>query len=130
MGRLAEHGVSANAQHALPETGRSVRAEMLSNETCRSAGGEVAGGSETTDNGEHKTTDEETTDNLIAKFTGAVTKCPPGEGRAPDAKEYGQAQFRCACGHHGTMAYPKLFGRLRRRKPLRLRCELCGRVVR
>ena len=33
-------------------------------------------------------------------------------------KQYGQAQFKCACGHAGTMPYPKLFKRLRRGKPL------------
>ena len=77
-------------------------------------------------------TKEETTDDAIAKFAGTVTRCPPGEGRAPDAKEYGRAQFKCVCGHAGTMAYPKLFKMLRRgrHKPLRLRCERCGRVLR
>ena len=55
-----------------------------------------------------------------AKFTGTVTRCPPGEGTAPDAKEYGQAQFKCRCGHAGTMPYPKLFKRLRRGRPMRL----------
>jgi hypothetical protein len=74
-------------------------------------------------------TKEETTDDAIAKFAGTVTRCPPGEGRAPDAKEYGRAQFKCRCGHAGTMAYPKLYKQLRRRKPLRLaaarvRCSL------
>jgi len=64
-----------------------------------------------------------------AKLTGKVTSCPPGQGTAPDAKEYGRAQFKCRCGHAGTMAYPKLFKMLRR-KPLRLRCERCGRVQR
>jgi hypothetical protein len=54
------------------------------------------------------TIDEETTDDAIAKFTGVVTRCPPGEGTAPDAKEYGQTQFRCTCGHRGTMAYQAL----------------------
>ena len=76
------------------------------------------------------TTDEETTNDAIAKYTGTVTRCPPGEGTAPDAKEYGQAQFKCRCGHAGKMDYPKLYKRLRRRKPLRLRCECCGWVLR
>jgi hypothetical protein len=67
-------------------------------------------------------------DDLIAKYTGTVTRFPPGEGTAPD--EYGKAQFKCRCGHAGTMPYPKLFKRLRRRKPLRLRCERCGWVLR
>jgi hypothetical protein len=75
-------------------------------------------------------TKEETTDDAMAKFAGTVTRCPPGEGTAPDAKERGRAQFKCACGHAGTMPYPMLFKRLRRRKPLRLRCERCGRVLR
>lgn len=65
-----------------------------------------------------------------AKLTGKVTSYPPGRGTAPDAKEYGRAQFKCRCGHAGTMPYPMLFKRLRRRKPLRLRCERCGRVLR
>lgn len=79
------------------------------------------------------TTDEETTtiDDATAKYTGTVTRCPPGQARAPDAKEYGQAQFKCRCGHAGTMAYPKLYKQLRRRrKSLRLRCERCGSVLR
>jgi hypothetical protein len=74
--------------------------------------------------------DEETTDDAIPKFTGTVTSYPPGQGTAPDATEYGRAQFKCRCGHAGTMAYPKLYRRLRRRKPLRLRCERCGWVLR
>ncbi len=74
------------------------------------------------------TTDDETTDDMIASYTGMVTMCPPGPARAPDAKQFGGAQFRCRCGHRGTVAYPKLFERLRRRKPLRLRCERCGWV--
>jgi hypothetical protein len=65
----------------------------------------------------------------LAAYGGPVTRCPPGEGRAPDVTEYGQAQFKCRCGRAGTMAYPKLFKRLRRRKPLRLRCERCGWVL-
>jgi hypothetical protein len=39
-----------------------------------------------------------------AKLTGKVTSYPPGRGTAPDAKEYGRAQFKCRCGHAGTMA--------------------------
>ena len=36
------------------------------------------------------TTDNETTiDDATAKYTGTVTRCPPGQARAPDAKEYG-----------------------------------------
>jgi hypothetical protein len=76
------------------------------------------------------TTDEETTDDAIVKFAGMVTRCPPGEGTAPDAKEYGRAQFSCACGYRGTMPYTKLFKRLRRGRPMRLRCQRCGRVLR
>jgi hypothetical protein len=67
----------------------------------------------------------------VASYTGTVTRCPPGEASAPNTKEYGQAQLkRCRCGHGGTMSYPKLFKRLKRRKPLRLRCERCGKVLR
>jgi len=73
-------------------------------------------------------TKEETTDDAIANYTGTVTRYRPGKGTAPDATEYGQAQFSCRCGHAGTMPYPKLYKRLRRRKPLRLRCERCGWV--
>ena len=75
-------------------------------------------------------TGEETTDDAIAKFAGTVTRCPPGEGTAPDAKERGRAQFKCRCGHAGTMPYPKLFKRLRRGRPMLLRCQQCGRVLR
>jgi hypothetical protein len=68
---------------------------------------------------------------LVASYAGMVTRCRPGEARAPEAKEHGQAQLkRCRCGHAGTMPYPKLFKRLRRGKPMRLRCQHCGRVLR
>jgi hypothetical protein len=66
----------------------------------------------------------------LANYTGTVTRGRPGRGRAPDVKERGQAQFQCVCGHAGTMPYPTLFKRLRRRRPLRLRCQRCGRVLR
>src|SRR5262249_3589793 len=66
----------------------------------------------------------------LARYTGTVTRCPPGRASAPDAKERGRAQFQCVCGHAGTMTYPTLFKRLRRRRPLRLRCQQCGRVLR
>ena len=50
----------------------------------------------------------------LAAYTGTVTVCPSGRGKAPDAKrQRGRAQFQCVCGHAGTMAYPKLFQRLR-----------------
>ena len=65
-----------------------------------------------------------------AKLTGKVTSYPPGRGMAPDAKEYGRAQFKCVCGHAGTMPYPTLFKMLRRGRPMRLRCQRCGRVLR
>ena len=81
------------------------------------------------------TTEQETISDLVASYAGTVTRCPPGKPRAPAAKEYGQAQLiRCRCGHAGTMPYPMLFKRLRRgrrrRKPLGLRCQRCGRVLR
>jgi hypothetical protein len=80
-----------------------------------------------------KTTDAAAMLDAMATYAGTVTRCPPGRARAPDEKRYGQAQFKCTCGHAGTMPYPKLFKRLRRgrrqRKPLRLRCERCGRVL-
>jgi hypothetical protein len=70
----------------------------------------------------------------LARYTGTVTRCPAGRASAPDAKERGQAQFQCVCGHAGTMPYPSLFKRLwrgrRRGKPLRLRCRRCGRLLR
>jgi hypothetical protein len=75
-------------------------------------------------------TEDKTTADAIANYTGTVTRSPPGRASAPDAKEYGRAQFQCVCGHAGTMPYPILFKRLRRRRPLRLRCQQCGRVLR
>ena len=70
----------------------------------------------------------------LASYTGTVMRCPPGRASAPDVKERGRAQFQCVCGHSGTMPYPTLFKRLRRgrrrRRPLRLRCQRCGRVLR
>jgi hypothetical protein len=86
-------------------------------------------------NTEHRTyetmAEGKTTAEALASYAGTVTLCSPGKPRAPDAKEErGQAQFQCRCGHAGTMPYPKLFKRLRRRKPMRLRCELCGEVLR
>jgi hypothetical protein len=84
----------------------------------------------TQDNGEMMIEDETISD-LVASYAGAVTRCRPGKPSAPDVKERGQAQFQCPCGHAGTMPYPRLFKRLRRgRKPMRLRCELCGAVLR
>lgn len=77
------------------------------------------------------TTEQETISDLVASYIGTVTRCRPCKPRAPDAKEYGQAQLkRCRCGHAGTMPYPGLFKRLRRGKPLRLRCQFCGTVLR
>ena len=79
-------------------------------------------------------TQDKTMVDALASFTGTVMRCPPGRASAPDAKERGQAQFRCVCGHAGTMPYPTLFKWLRRGrrrgKPLRLRCQRCGRVLR
>jgi len=70
----------------------------------------------------------------LARYTGTVTRCPPGRASAPDAKERGRAQFQCVCGHSGTIPYPTLFKRLRRGrrrgKLLRLRCQRCGRALR
>jgi hypothetical protein len=80
------------------------------------------------------TMQDKTTVDALASYTGTVMRGPPGRASAPDVKERGQAQFQCACGHAGTMPYPTLFKRLRRgrwrRKPLRLRCQRCGRVLR
>jgi hypothetical protein len=76
------------------------------------------------------TTEQETIGDLVASYIGTVTRCRPGKPRAPAAKEYGQAQFQCTCGHAGTMPYPRLFKRLRRGEPLRLRCQFCGTVLR
>jgi hypothetical protein len=76
-------------------------------------------------------TKDKTMPELLASYAGRVTRCRPGKPRAPEAKEYGQAQLkRCRCDHAGTMPYPKLFKRLRRRKPMRLRCQHCGAVLR
>ena len=75
-------------------------------------------------------TKNKTMADALAAYTGTVTQCPPGKPRAPAAKEYGQAQFQCRCGHAGTMPYPRLFWRLRRLKPMPLRCEGCGEVLR
>jgi hypothetical protein len=74
-------------------------------------------------------TEDKTMVDALASYGGTVTVCPPGKPRAPEAKDYGQAQFRCRCGHAGTMPYPTLFKRLRRRQPLQLRCQHCGRVL-
>src|SRR5262245_42482665 len=79
-------------------------------------------------------TEDKTIVDALARYAGTVTRCPSGRASAPDAKERGRAQFQCVCGHAGTMPYPILFGRLRRgrrrRKPLRLQCQRCGRVLR
>jgi hypothetical protein len=79
-------------------------------------------------------TEDKTMVDALGSYTGTVLQCPPGRARAPDAKERGQAQFQCVCGYAGTMPYPTLFERLRRgrrqRKPLRLRCQGCDRVLR
>jgi hypothetical protein len=119
MGRLLEHGVvcrwpnSVVSQHASPLPGRSVPTDRAFTVACTML--------------QHT----RTTVTVMTNETVTVTRCPPGKPRAPDAKKpRGKAQFRCRCGHHGTMPYPRLFKRLRRRKPLRLRCELCGEVLR
>ena len=80
-------------------------------------------------------TQDKTMVDALASYTGTVTRGRPGRARAPDAKlQRGQAQFQCVCGHAGTMPYPTLFKWLRRGrrrgKPLRLRCQRCGRVLR
>ena len=134
MGRLLEHGVSADGLTRLhgsplrPLPGRSVPTSEPSRLQghCFNA---------------HRTTVttmmmmDKTMVDALAAYTGTVTVCPSGRGKAPDAKrQRGRAQFQCVCGHAGTMAYPKLFQRLRRGrrrgKPLRLRCQRCGRVLR
>jgi hypothetical protein len=79
-------------------------------------------------------TEDKTIADALARYTGTVTRYPAARASAPDAKERGRAQCQCVCGHAGTMPYPTLFKRLRRgrrrRKPLRLRCQRCGQVLR
>jgi hypothetical protein len=131
MGRLLEHGVSANGltrcMHArLPRPGASVPTAEPSR--CMHTAP-----ADTRTTVTMMTLDKTMVD-ALASYTGTVMRCPPGRASAPDVKERGQAQFQCVCGHAGTMPYPTLFKRLwrgqRRRKPLRLRCQRCGRVLR
>ena len=65
----------------------------------------------------------------VATYTGTIKQCPTGRARAPEEKRFGEAQFQCACGQVGTMPYLKLFRHLRQR-PLTLKCQRCGRVLR
>jgi hypothetical protein len=132
MGRLLEHGVSANgltrcmqARSARP--GRSVPTASLQGASALQKQGSDASRITVT-----TMTVDETTVDALASYTGTVTRCPPGRASAPDVTERGQAQFQCVCGHAGTMPYPTLFKRLRRgrRQPLRLRCQRCGQVLR
>jgi hypothetical protein len=76
------------------------------------------------------TIDDRTTDAMARPDEIVIKRCPTGEPRAPDVKRYGEAQFRCICGHRGTLPYPELYKLLRRRKPMRLRCQRCGRFLR
>jgi hypothetical protein len=62
---------------------------------------------------------DKTTVDALASYTGTVTRGRLGRGRAPEARQRGQAQFQCVCGHAGTMPYPTLFKRLQRGRRLR-----------
>src|SRR6188472_1302378 len=74
--------------------------------------------------------EDRTPDSVSRSDEIVVKRCPRGHARAPDVKRYDQSQFRCVCGHRGTLPYPVLFKLLRRRrKPMRLRCQRCGRVL-
>jgi hypothetical protein len=53
------------------------------------------------------------------------------EGVVTKQDEIDAAFLTCRPGRLGQRGpYPKLFRRLLRRRPLRLRCERCGRVLR
>jgi hypothetical protein len=113
-------------QHASPVPGRSVPTSEPSQLHAR-----VGSSLQSADDGDEMTDETKMMAELFESYVRTVTRCPPGEPKAPNAREYGQAQLkRCRCGHAGTMPYPKLFKRLRRRRPLTLRCQRCGRVLR
>jgi hypothetical protein len=135
MGRLLEHGVSANGlTRCMQARSAPARAECAHRRAFKvhpRCSNRVAMLRHTRITVTMMTEDKTIVD-ALATYTGMVTQCPPGRASAPDAKERGRAQFQCVCGHSGTLAYPKLFKRLRRRrgKPLRLRCQRCGQVLR
>jgi hypothetical protein len=137
MGRLLEHGVSANGlTRCMQARSAPARAECAHRRAFKvhprcSNGVAMLQHTRTTVT---TMTEDKTMVDALARYTGTVTRCPPGRASAPDAKERGRAQLQCVCGHAGTMPYPTLFKRLwwgrRRGKPLRLRCQRCGRVLR
>jgi len=138
MGRLLEHGVSANGltrcmqgHSALPRAECAHRRAFKVHPRCSNG---VAMLQHTRTTVTTTMTEDKTLVDALASCTGMVVRCPPGRASAPDVKERGQAQLQCVCGHAGTMPYPTLFKRLRRgrrrRKPLQLRCQRCGRVLR
>ena len=137
MGRLLEHGVSANGltrcmqAHSAPARAECAhRRAFKVHPRCSNRVAMLQHTRITVTT----MTENKTIVDALARYTGTVTRCPPSRASAPDAKERGRAQFQCVCGHSGTMPYPKLFRRLRRGrrrgKPLRLRCQRCGRVLR
>ena len=137
MGRLLEHGVSANGlTRCMEARSAPARAECAHRRAFKvhpRCSNRVAMLQHTRTTVTTMTQDKTMVD-ALASYTGTVTRGRPGRARAPDAKlQRGQAQFQCVCGHAGTMPYPTLFKRLRRgrrrRKPLRLRCQRCGRVL-
>src|SRR5262249_4590356 len=125
MGRLLEHGVSANGlTRCMQAHSAPARAECAHRRAFKvhpRCSHRVAMLQHTPITVTTMTLDK-TMGDAIASYTGTVMRCPPGRASAPDVKERGQAQFRCVCGHAGTMPYPTLFKRLRhlrrRRKPL------------
>src|SRR5262249_47342221 len=137
MGRLLEHGVSANGlTRCMEARSAPARAECAHRRAFKAhplCSNRVAMLQHTRTTVTTMTQDKTMVD-ALASFTGTGMRCPPGRASAPAAKERGQAQCRCVCGHGGKMPYPTLFKRLRRGrrrgKPLRLRCQRCGRVLR
>jgi hypothetical protein len=137
LGRLLEHGVSANGlTRCMQGHSAPARAECAHRRAFKvhpRCSNRVAMLQHTRTTVTTMTEDKTMVD-ALASYTGTVMRCPPGRASAPDVKERGQAQFQCVCGHAGTMPYPTLFKRLRRgrrrRKALRLRCQRCGRVLR
>jgi hypothetical protein len=137
MGRLLEHGVSANGlTRCMQARSAPARAECAHRRTFKvhpRCSNRVAMLQHTRITVTRMIQDKTIVD-ALARYTGTMTRCPAGRASAPDPKERGRAQFQCVCGHAGTMPYPTLFKRLRRgrrrRKALRLRCQRCGRVLR
>src|SRR5215831_971544 len=139
MGRLLEHGVSAmpGLTRCMQARSAPARAECAHRRAFKvhpRRTNRVAMLQHTRTTVTTMTLIDKTMVDALARYTGTVTRCPAGRASAPDAKERGRAQFQCVCGHSGTIPYPKLFRRLRRGrrrgKPLQLRCQRCGRVLR